>query len=114
MGGEQIIHTAKHQERSWPRQYLTINTAPIFCEVYNPSLSQCKVPTCFKTSTIISVPPKPKVSSLNDYRPVALTSIAMKVFERLVLHYLKTATDSPLNLHDSPKEQIGQWKTSYV
>ena len=44
-------------------------------------------------------PPKPKVPSLNDYRPVALTSITMKVFERLVLRYLKTATDSLLDPH---------------
>ena len=73
--------------------------APIFCEIYNHSLSQCKVPTCFKSSTIIPVPKKTKVSSLNDYRPVALTSIAMKVFERLVLRYLKTATDSLLDPH---------------
>ena len=52
--------------------------APIFCEIYNHSLSPCKVPTCFKSSTIIPVPQNPKVSSLNDYRPVALTSIVMK------------------------------------
>ena len=68
--------------------------APFHCEIYNHSLSQCKVPTCFKSSTIIPVPKEPKVSSLNDYRPVALTSITMKVFERLVLRCLKTATDS--------------------
>jgi len=68
--------------------------APIFCEIYNHSLSPCKVPTCFKSSTIIPVPQNPKVSSLNGYRPVARTSIAMKVFECLVLRYLKTATDS--------------------
>ena len=40
--------------------------APIFCEICNHSLSQCKFPTCFKSSTIIPVPPNPKVSSLND------------------------------------------------
>ena len=92
----------KYQEGNWHRQYLAINTeqlAPIFCEIYNHSLSQCKVPTCFKPPTIIPVPKEPKVPSLNDCRPVALTSIAMKVFERLVLRYLKTATDSLLDPH---------------
>ena len=58
-----------------------------------------QVPTCFKSSTIIPAPPKTKVSSLNDYRPVALTSIAMKVFECLVLRYLKTSTDPLLDPH---------------
>jgi len=68
--------------------------APVFCEIFNQSPRLCKVPTCFKMSTIIPVPKKPKIKSLNDYRPVALTSITMKVFERLVLRYLKSATDS--------------------
>ncbi len=52
----------------------------------------CEVPSCFKRSTIISVPKKPKITGLNDYRPVALTSVAMKSFERLVLAYLKAST----------------------
>lgn len=37
---------------------------------------------------IIPVPKKSNVSGLNDYRPVALTSIAVKVFERLVCKFL--------------------------
>ena len=56
-------------------------------------------PNLFQTSTIISVPKPPKISSLNDYWLVAPTSIAMKVFECLVLRYLKSATDSPLDSH---------------
>ena len=42
------------------------------------------VPTSFKNSVIIPVPTNNKPSCLNDYRPVALTSIVMKVFEGLV------------------------------
>ncbi|KAL0199976.1 hypothetical protein M9458_003163, partial [Cirrhinus mrigala] len=48
--------------------------------------------SCFKCSTIIPVPKKPKTTGLNDYRPVALTSVVMKSFERLVLAYLKDIT----------------------
>uniref|UniRef100_A0A669C6E4 Reverse transcriptase domain-containing protein n=1 Tax=Oreochromis niloticus TaxID=8128 RepID=A0A669C6E4_ORENI len=44
------------------------------------------------SSTIIPVPKKPRITGLNDYRPVALTSVVMKSFERLVLSYLKTLT----------------------
>ncbi len=36
-----------------------------------------------------------KIAGLNDYRPVALTSVVMKSFERLVLAYLK-ASNGPL------------------
>ncbi len=66
--------------------------ATIFTQIFNRSLELCEVPSCFKRSTIIPVPKKPKITGLNDYRPVALTSVAMKSFERLVLAYLKDIT----------------------
>ncbi len=66
--------------------------APIFTQIFNRSLELCEVPSCFKCSTIIPLPKKPKITGLNDYRPVALTSVAMKSFERLVLAYLKAST----------------------
>ncbi|KAI2661127.1 Transposon Tf2-6 polyprotein [Labeo rohita] len=56
------------------------------------SLELCIVPSCFKYSTIIPVPKKPKTTGLNDYRPVALTSVVMKSFKRVVLAYLKDIT----------------------
>ncbi|KAK3507224.1 hypothetical protein QTP70_011003 [Hemibagrus guttatus] len=61
----------------------TDQLAPIFTQIFNRSLVQCEVPHCFKCSTIIPVPKKPKISGLNDYRPVALTSVVMKSFESL-------------------------------
>ncbi len=66
--------------------------APIFTQIFNRLLELCEVPSCFKRSTIIPVPKKPKITGLNDYRPVALKSVAMKSFERLVLAYLKNIT----------------------
>ncbi|KAL0148195.1 hypothetical protein M9458_056516 [Cirrhinus mrigala] len=56
------------------------------------SLELCEVPDCLKRSTIIPVPKKSKITGLNDYRPVALTSVVMKSFEKLVLAYLKDIT----------------------
>ncbi|KAK3572785.1 hypothetical protein QTP86_007390 [Hemibagrus guttatus] len=64
----------------------------IFSQIFNGSLELCEVPACFKHSTIIPIPKKPKITGLNDYRPVALTSEVMKSFERLVLAYLKNIT----------------------
>uniref|UniRef100_A0A8C1J6G0 Reverse transcriptase domain-containing protein n=1 Tax=Cyprinus carpio TaxID=7962 RepID=A0A8C1J6G0_CYPCA len=66
--------------------------APIFSQIFNRSLELCEVPSCFKHSTIIPVPKKPKITGLNDYRPVALTPVVMKSFEKLVLAYLKDIT----------------------
>lgn len=37
-------------------------------------------------------PPPPKMAGIDDYRPVVLTSVVMKSFERLVLAYLRDIT----------------------
>ncbi|KAK1796807.1 hypothetical protein P4O66_000875 [Electrophorus voltai] len=64
--------------------------ADVLTDIFNISLSCAVVPTCFKTTTIVPVPKKPMVSCLNDYRPIALTSIIMKCFQRLVMRHIKT------------------------
>ena len=46
---------------------------------------------------IPTIPKRAKVTGLNDYRPVALTSVVMKVLERLVLAHLKSITDPVLD-----------------
>ncbi|KAL0153421.1 hypothetical protein M9458_051259 [Cirrhinus mrigala] len=69
-----------------------VQLSSIFTLIFNRSLELCIVPSCFKCSTIIPVPKKPKTTGLNDYRPAALTSVVMKSFERLVLAYLKDIT----------------------
>ena len=66
--------SSEHAQTSWL----------VFLRTFNQSLSQSAVPTCFKRDTIVLVPKKAKVTELNDYRPVALTSVIMKCFERLV------------------------------
>ncbi len=58
--------------------------AGLFNSIFNESLASSVVPTSFKKPVIIPVPP----SCLNDYRPVALTSIVIKVFERLVKNHI--------------------------
>ncbi|KAK3540897.1 hypothetical protein QTP86_003964 [Hemibagrus guttatus] len=71
--------------------------SPVFTDIFNTSLETCHVPACFKISAIVPVPKKTKITGLNDYRPVALTSVVMKSFERLVLSYLKDITDPLLD-----------------
>ena len=69
----------------------------IFADIFNRSLSTCRVPNIFKKSIIIPVPKKSTISQLNDYRPVALTSVIMKAFERLVLQYIKSSLPPSLD-----------------
>ena len=66
--------------------------APIFTTLFNSFLQLSQVPSRFKVSAIIPVPKKPKPASLNDYRPVSLTSVVMKVSERLVQKFLRAIT----------------------
>ncbi len=71
--------------------------APIFTQIFNRSLELCEVPSCFKRSTIIPIPNKSNITGLNDYRPVALTSVVIKSFEKLVLAHLKDITGPSLD-----------------
>lgn len=62
--------------------------ARVFTKIFNKSLHQSIVPPCLKSSTIVPLPKKSTISSLNDYRPVALTPIIMKCFEKLVRRHI--------------------------
>ena len=62
----------------------------VFTDMFNLSLVESVIPTCFKPTTIVPVPNKVKVTCLNDYRPVVLTSVAMKCFERLFMAHIHT------------------------
>lgn len=66
--------------------------APTYTNIFNSFLSQCMVPKSFKDSVITPVPKNNKISCLNDYRPIALTSVIMKSFERIKLSHLKQLT----------------------
>ncbi len=58
--------------------------AAVFTMIFNVSLAESVIPTCFKKSIIIPVPEKPRSACVNDYHPVALTSVVVKCFEWLV------------------------------
>jgi hypothetical protein len=66
-------------------------------EIFNRSLSQTVVPTCFKIATIVLVPKKAKITELNYYCPVALTSVIMKCFERLVKDHIASTLQATLD-----------------
>lgn len=73
--------------------------APVYAEIFNLSLAQAVVPSCFKHSIIVPVPKNSKPAGLNDYRPVALTSAVMKCFERLVKKHICDTLPSAFDPH---------------
>ena len=60
-------------------------------------MAESVIPTCFKQTTIVPVPKNTKVPCLSDYQPIALTSVAMKCFKRLVLAHINNII--PKSLH---------------
>ncbi len=68
----------------WVLRSCADQLAGLFTSIFNESLATSVVPTSFKKSIIIPVPKNNKPSCLNDYRPVALTSIVMKVLRDLL------------------------------
>ena len=61
----------------------------VYTSIFNWSLKRWEVPMLFKESTIILVP-KTSFLCLNDHRPVALTLVAMKMFESFALTHFKS------------------------
>ncbi|KAK1788543.1 hypothetical protein P4O66_016974 [Electrophorus voltai] len=71
--------------------------APVFTDIFNLSLTLGIVPSSFKRSTIVPVPKKPRPSDLNDYRPVALTSVVMKCFEKLLRDFITSSLPASMD-----------------
>ncbi len=71
--------------------------AGLFTSIFNESLATSVVPTPFKKYVIIPVSKNSKPSCLNDYRPVALPSTVMKVFERLLKKHICSSIPATLD-----------------
>jgi hypothetical protein len=78
--------------------------AIVFTDVFNLSLIQSVIPTCFKQITIVPVPKNAKVTCLNDYGPVALTFVALKGWLWLTSTPSSQAPWTHFKLHTDPKD----------
>lgn len=67
--------------------------ADVLGDIFNLSLAQASVPTCFKSTTIVPIPKKSNVTCLNDYCPIALTPITMK-WNEVMTHIKKNIPDT--------------------
>ncbi|KAI4879655.1 hypothetical protein NFI96_032437, partial [Prochilodus magdalenae] len=71
--------------------------AGVFTDIFNCSLSLSVEPACFKLATIVPVPKTARITTLNDWRPVALTSIISKCFEKLVRDFICSSLPATLD-----------------
>ena len=58
--------------------------SPVLTELYRLSLDSGQLPTLWKTSTVIPLHKKGKVNDPLNYRPISLTSVICRVFERIL------------------------------
>ena len=69
----------------------------IYQHIFQRTTEEHTIPSIWKVSIIVPVPKKSNPSVLNDYKPVALTLIAMKCLEKLVLHQIMVHTETKLD-----------------
>ena len=69
----------------------------IFTRLFQFLLNNHFVPRSWRTSTIIPVAKKSNAKEMNDYRPVALTSVICKCMERIVCDKLTTSVADRLD-----------------
>ena len=65
---------------------------------FQTSLDTASIPTVWKTTTtVLPIPKTNNPKQLNDFRPVALTSLFMKTLEKLVKSLILPITESQLD-----------------
>ena len=77
-----------------------LELAPVLSRLYHVSLIAGRCPSSWKVAHIIPVPKKGDKSDPLNYRPIAITSIIGKVFERLLSEALISHLDSNNLLSD--------------
>jgi len=71
--------------------------APVFCNIFQRSIALQRFPKLWKEATAVPVPTTTRAVTLNDLRPIALTSLIMKCSEKLVKDELLSKTKDLLD-----------------
>lgn len=58
--------------------------APVITKIFNCSLKEQTVPLLWKLANVVPVPKEVPLETSNQLRPISLTNIIMRIFERLV------------------------------
>ncbi|KAE9412484.1 hypothetical protein Angca_008742, partial [Angiostrongylus cantonensis] len=69
---------------------------------FSPYLSECKIPTQWKTSETVLLFKKVDLDDIGNYHPICLVSFVYKLFTRVILN----RTDRTLD-EGQPREQAG-------
>jgi len=86
----------------------------ILAFIFNKSLQSHRVPNLCKESVIVPVPKTKGPKSLNDFRPVALTSPIMKAFEKNIKQEVFTITQPQLDPLPEGRLRIAVCSTQFL
>ena len=94
-----ILKSINTNKATWPdklssriiKQCVT-SLVPIIHTIFNNSIEQCVMPALWKIGEIVPVQKKPLPKVDNDLRPVSLTALLAKCFERSLLPKITTHT----------------------
>ena len=80
---------------------MAYSIAPGLTKLFNKSISSGKLPSTWKTSSIVPIPKSNEKSSVTNYRPISLLSIISKLLERHIYWQIATHLEvyAPISLH---------------
>ena len=70
---------------SWLLKDNAHNFAEPLAVIFNASIKQALVPAIFKMARIVPIPKTSEPKNFGDYRPVSITSIVSRIFEKIVM-----------------------------
>ena len=72
----------------WFWKEYALELTPAITHILNVSLVTQQVPITWKTANVHPIPKETNISTLDQLRPISVTDVIMKLFERLVLDNL--------------------------
>ena len=78
----------------WIWKEFAYNLAPVVTHIFNCSLENHTVPDLWKLADITPLPKESNFKNCTQLRPISLTNVIMRVFERLVYRQEQEAADS--------------------
>ena len=83
----------------WLFKEFAHDLAPVVTDVFNSSLRQHKVPSSWKMADIRPLPKESPLTCCTQLRPISLTAVIIRLFERLVYRFeLSSICDDYINL----------------